>query len=81
MSRICRVGVHTYRQHRIELFDDGACGWRAIIHAQAGRGAVADLHTPIPKALGALVADAKRRVDGLMEVPTLPGCVAELPAR
>lgn len=64
MPRPTQVGLRTYRNHRLEVRDDGGDGWCVVIHAP-GRGALQPevLRNRVPNGLGILMDEARRRVD------------------
>src|SRR3712207_1442339 len=57
-----RVGIRTYRNHRLEVLDDGADGWAVAIHV-AGEGRTVVLRNSVPNGLDVLLAEARARVD------------------
>ena len=64
MARGSRVQVRTYRDHKLELRDDGGTGWTVAIHPPPGGGAPPEtLRTRMPLGLNGLLAEARRRVD------------------
>jgi hypothetical protein len=59
-----RVGFRTYRDHRLELLDDGAEGWVVKVRAPGVTGGPClMLHNRVPNGLSVLVEEARREVD------------------
>ncbi len=64
MARSSGVQVRTYRDHKLELRDDGGTGWAVAIHPPPGSGAPPEtLRNRMPLGLNGLLAEARRRVD------------------
>jgi hypothetical protein len=58
------VPNQTYRDHKLELRDDGGTGWTVAIHPPPGSGAPPEtLRNHMPLGLNGLLAEARRRVD------------------
>ena len=74
MARSSGVGVRDYRDHKLELRDDGGTGWTVTVHPPPGSGAPAEtLRNHMPLGLNGLLAEARRRVDRrLGETPKKP---------
>jgi hypothetical protein len=67
MPRSAKVQLQTYRNHRLEVRDDGGDGWCVVIHVP-GDGARSEvLHNRVPNGLRALMGEARRRVDQRLE--------------
>ncbi|MCO6415655.1 hypothetical protein JYK14_05615 [Siccirubricoccus sp. KC 17139] len=62
MPRLRRVGLKTYRQHRLEMLDDGHEGWVVAIHAPDDGGQVT-LRNHVPSGLVQLLEEARQQVD------------------
>lgn len=67
MARPIRLQLRTYRGHRLELRDDGEAGWTVAIHPLRGGAAPEVLRDGVPTGLAALLAEAQRRVDRLLD--------------
>lgn len=58
-----RLGFRTYRNHRLELLDDGAEGWIVTVRGPDGGGVLTMLRNRVPNGLGTLIEEARREVD------------------
>ena len=74
-KHVRRVGVHTYRAHRLEVVDDGGTGWTVTIY---GLGTASDdrpamrgvrLRNAVPNGLPMLIEEAKQQVDRALDGP------------
>ena len=64
MRREAGIQVHTYREHRNEVRDDGGDGWAVVVHPRLGdRGAPETLRSGTLNGLADLLAQARRWVD------------------
>jgi hypothetical protein len=64
MPHATTVQVYTYRDHRLELRDDGGTGWTVAIYAPRGRNAPPELlRNSAPNGLAILLAAVRRQVD------------------
>ena len=69
MPRSTSVQVRTYRNHRLELRDDGGTGWTVAIQPPPGSGVPPEvLRNSVPRGLNGLLEEARprvvRRLDG-----------------
>ena len=75
MPKVRRVGVHTYRAHRLEVLDDGGSGWTVSVYAQAStaddarRTSMVTLRNTVPNGLDVLLEEAKQQVDRALDGP------------
>jgi hypothetical protein len=64
MPRATAVQVCIYRDHRLELRDDGGTGWTVAIYAPCGRNAPLEvLRNSVPNGLATLLAAVRWQVD------------------
>jgi hypothetical protein len=74
MQGMTRVGLRTYRAHRLEVWDDAGAGWCVVIYRPvAARRRTEALRNHMPNGLEDLMEEARRRVDRALDegVPTL----------
>jgi hypothetical protein len=75
MPRTRRIGVQTYRYHRLEILDDGGFGWMVAIYPGAGtadappRGRGVTLRNNVPNGLPTLIEEARLRIDRALDGP------------
>ena len=76
MPRPARVGLRTYRNHRLEVRDDGGEGWCVVIHALGDDARPEVLRNRVPNGFGTLMGEARRlvdqRLDGRATAPDFP---------
>lgn len=62
-SRQTGMGLRSYRNHRLEVADDGAEGWVVAIHAPGGGPDRVALRNRVPNGLAALLEEARTQID------------------
>ena len=62
MRRSRSVELRSYRSYRIEVLDDGGCGWAVALHGPE-EASLGVLRTGEPNGLAALVEQARRIID------------------
>jgi len=62
MRRIRSVELRSYRSYRIEVLDDGGCGWAVAVHGPEHLS-IGMLRTGEPNGLASLMEQARRLID------------------